>query len=278
MVVVRWTGAAGLDITHEGDTILVDPYPSRLSKRALLGRIRCDEAAVERYLRSLPGRPRAVVVGHTHFDHALDIPSVARRLDGPVVGSASLATVLAMHGDADRVTVCRGGEEVALGAGASVRMVPSRHGRAVLGRVPLPGEVDAALRPPLRTRDYRHGTVFAPLLEVGGRRILHLGSADLVDDALAAAVGEQPVDLALVCVPGWRRCPDLLARLVRVARPRVLAPFHFDDFTTPFAFDWTARKLPGLVLDMDGFVQAVRAADARVRLVVPRPYEALHVA
>jgi L-ascorbate metabolism protein UlaG (beta-lactamase superfamily) len=32
MVSIRWTGAAGLEFTYEGNTWLIDPYLSRVGK------------------------------------------------------------------------------------------------------------------------------------------------------------------------------------------------------------------------------------------------------
>jgi len=70
---VQWLGVSGYRITYEGVSLFVDPYVSRVPLRALLlGRVAMpDEALIDRYI-SAPGPVAGVLVGHTHFDHAVD--------------------------------------------------------------------------------------------------------------------------------------------------------------------------------------------------------------
>src|SRR3954469_2627183 len=88
---ISWLGVSGYRLTYEGVSIFIDPYVSRVPLRALLLRRTAlpDPALVERYL-SVPGEVAAVLVGHTHFDHAVDAPAVVRRYGCPAYGSDSL--------------------------------------------------------------------------------------------------------------------------------------------------------------------------------------------
>jgi hypothetical protein len=79
-------------------------------------------------------------------------------------------------------------------------------------------------------------------IEVNGLTLLHVGSANLVEDALAG----QSCDVLFVCVPGWRNVPGFVPRLVSAVRPKTIVPFHFDDFSTALRRDRTARKIPFL--------------------------------
>ena len=270
MVTVRWTGAAGLDITSGGSTWMIDPFPSRPSKVETFGfPLRSKKAAVRGYLEGLPGRPEALVSGHTHHDHALDVPEIAQRFDGPVIGSTSLDSLLFAHGLHERVTVCHGGEQLELPGGAKLTMVPSVHGKIAFGRIPLPGEIERSVRPPLRARQYRCGDVFSPLIEVGGVRVCNVGSANLVD----AELSKVEVDVLFLCVPGWKATHNYHARVLNATRPSVVVPFHFDDFTAPLQIDRTAGRLP--MLDMQKFIDRIRTLAPGARVIVPRLYEEL---
>ena len=55
-----------------------------------------------RPLRAAPGEAAGVLVGHTHFDHAVDAPAIARRFGCPAYGSDSLAHLMGLHGLAER--------------------------------------------------------------------------------------------------------------------------------------------------------------------------------
>jgi hypothetical protein len=152
-----WLGVAGYRLTYEGVTILVDPYVSRVPLRSLLLRRPAlpDDALIERHIRA-PGPVSGVLIGHTHWDHAVDAPALARRYGCPAYGSDSLARLLRLHGVSGAVAV-EPRRPYELGPFV-VRFVPSRHSKLILGRkVPFDG--------PLTCEDV-HG--LAPHADPGG--------------------------------------------------------------------------------------------------------------
>ena len=266
MVHVRWTGAAGIELTHGGQTILIDPYHSRPGKLELMFTpLKPKADAVEKYLDKLPGKLSAIIVGHTHFDHALDVPEFAKHFDGSLVGSKSLEALMYMHGFSGREVVCHGGERVELPNGVAVTMIPSRHGLVAFGRVPYPGEIDPLGKPPLKANQYRLGTVFMPRVELGGKIFLHAGSANFVASELEA----HDCDVLFMCVPGWKKVPEYTTRFLQIVRPKAVVPFHFDDFSVSLR---RKKKTPNLpLLDMQRFLRRVleSAPDAEIRLLQP---------
>src|SRR6476469_8356169 len=77
---VEWLGVAGYRLTYEGQTIYIDPYVSRVPLRAVVRRrtALADLGLHDRWLRP-HGRVVGVLVGHTHFDHAIDVPAICVR-------------------------------------------------------------------------------------------------------------------------------------------------------------------------------------------------------
>ena len=75
---VEWLGVSGYRLSCEGRTLFVDPYLSRVPFRDLVLRRQAlpDPAALDRFV-SAPGETVGVLVGHTHFDHAVDAPARA---------------------------------------------------------------------------------------------------------------------------------------------------------------------------------------------------------
>ncbi len=247
MVKVIWTGAAGLQITNKDRTYLVDPYYSRPSKfEMFLKRPICKTEVVSERVRQLPGELTAMILGHTHIDHALDVPAIMRDIDIPLVGSQSLETLMAMHGQPGRVTVCEGGERVELPGDVAVTMIRSLHGLVLFGRVPFAGEIDSSLSLPLKTSDYKHGTVFTPKIEIGGVVFMHLGSDNMIESELEG----HECDVLFMGVPGWNRIPDFPDRLLDIVKPEVIIPFHYDDFSAKLTKMGTAPTLP--LIDMEG--------------------------
>jgi hypothetical protein len=145
------------------------------------GRPQADREKISRYLETLPGQLQAVIVGHTHFDHALDVPEILSRFPIPLVGSESLETLMSLHGMPGKVAVCSERTRLDLPGGASVTMIPSLHGLVFFGRAPYTGEIKPGQKPPLKASSYRHGRVFIPRLEIDGKSFLHVGSANLID-------------------------------------------------------------------------------------------------
>jgi L-ascorbate metabolism protein UlaG (beta-lactamase superfamily) len=96
---LQWLGVSGYRLSYEGVSLFIDPYVSRVPLRALLLRrvYAPDPVMLDRYITA-PGEVAGVLVGHTHFDHALDAPEIARRFGCRAYGSASLTHLMALHG------------------------------------------------------------------------------------------------------------------------------------------------------------------------------------
>src|SRR3954451_19914694 len=89
---LEWLGVAGYRLSYEGVTIFVDPYVSRVPLRdVILRRPALPDAALIEHYVSAPGPVAGVLIGHTHWDHAVDAPAIARRCGCPAYGSESLA-------------------------------------------------------------------------------------------------------------------------------------------------------------------------------------------
>ena len=239
---VEWLGVSGYRLTYEGVSIFIDPYVSRAPLwRLLLGRLAMpDPALIDRYI-SAPGPVAGVLVGHTHFDHAIDAPAVARRFGCDAYGSASLAHLMRLHGLGS--VVVEPGRPYELGPFV-VRFVPSRHAKLILGRrVPFDGELTCDHLHGLSPAAYKCGQVWGIRIEVAGIALYHQGSANLVDDALA----REPVDVFLAGIAGRGSTPHYWRRILPKLDPRVVVPAHYDDFFRPL--DRGLRVARGMKLD-----------------------------
>ena len=158
---VVWLGVSGYRLTFEGVSLFIDPYLSRVPLRALLLRRRAlpDMEMIERYATA-PGPVAGVLVGHTHFDHAVDAPAIARRFNTKAYGSASLAHLMRLHGLAELAVEVVPHQPYELGP-FTVRFVPSRHSKLLFGRkVPMDGELTCDHLHGLAPGRYRCGDVW----------------------------------------------------------------------------------------------------------------------
>jgi len=256
---IRWLGTAGFEIEHGGHVLLIDPYLTRASlRRCVLAPLVPDLALIDQHA----ARADAIVVGHTHFDHVLDVPAIARRTGAVVFGSHSAATLCRTSGvpesqihDVERPS---GSPPVVMESGPfRLRFVPNAHARLVLGKVPFAGEITDCEEVPLRVNAYRCGAVFRVEITVAGKTLVHVGSAALIETESARL---HDVDAVLLCAAGWHTSRDLPERVVRAFSPRAIVLTHWDNFF--LALTEPARPLPALQLPrlFDRLVGAAPAA------------------
>jgi L-ascorbate metabolism protein UlaG (beta-lactamase superfamily) len=235
---VTWTGVAGLVLEVRGVRVAFDPFVTRPGLFAtLFRRARPDEASVAARFSALD----AAFVGHTHYDHAMDLPAVARASPRATIhGSATTTEACRRLGVGERsLRTLRDGEAVEVGP-FRVEAVRAAHGVVPLvrwfDRVDLPAE--GMPRTPFR---WPRGEVLAFRVEVGGRSLHVQGSAGIDDVALAR---QGPCEVLVACLAARKGTPRYLERLGERLRPGVLVPFHHDDFFRPL--DEPPRPIPTL--------------------------------
>jgi L-ascorbate metabolism protein UlaG (beta-lactamase superfamily) len=225
-VELEWLGTAGFRITYQGQHLLIDPYVTRLPLGDLVRR-RVVPADAER-LRSLPD-PLAILVGHTHFDHALDVPALAARAGCKAYGSASLAHLMQLHGRPELAVAVEPHRVYEIGP-FEVSFTPSRHSKLAAGLwTPYDGELSCEHTDELTPQAYKCGQVWGVFVRVAGATFYHHGSCNLVDDE----IHHKEVDYLLAGISGRRFTARYWQRILARVQPRVVVPHHFDDFFRP---------------------------------------------
>jgi L-ascorbate metabolism protein UlaG (beta-lactamase superfamily) len=261
---IEWLGVSGYRLSYEGRTLYVDPYVSRVPLSSLLRRRPAmpDPGQIERFFP--PGQDVVgVLVGHTHFDHAVDAPAVARRYGCKAYGSASLAALMRLHGLGDQAVEVEPYRTYELGP-FEVTFVPSVHSKLLLGlAVPYAGELTCDHLDGLAPSAYRCGQVWGIHIAVAGVTLYHQGSADLVDDA----VRHHGVDFFLAGIAGRNFTERYWERILPRLDPAVIVPTHYDNFFTPLS-DQMELMGNARISELEGEVGTV-SRDARVR-ALPR--------
>jgi L-ascorbate metabolism protein UlaG (beta-lactamase superfamily) len=227
---IEWLGVSGYRISAEGRTLFLDPYLSRVPFADLLRRRSAlpDPAMLDRFLHA-PGEVVGVLVGHTHFDHAVDAPAIARRFGCKAYGSDSLVTLMGLHGLAEQTVEVEPYRTYELGP-FEVRFTPSVHSKLLLGlAVPYDGDLTCEHLDGLSPSAYRCGQVWGISIRVAGVSFYHQGSANLIDEA----VRERDIDVFLAGVAGRNFTDDYWRRILPRLDPKVVVPTHYDNFFRP---------------------------------------------
>jgi L-ascorbate metabolism protein UlaG (beta-lactamase superfamily) len=201
---IRWLGHSAFALEAEGRTVLVDPFlTGNPAAAAAAGEVAAD----------------AILLTHGHADHFGDTVDIARRTGATVVAITELADELGAEEGLDVRDPNLGGT-VDLGF-ASVRLVPAWH-----------------------TATSPKGTPHTPaglVIEMGGKRIYHLGDTALFSD-LSLVPRRGHLDVALMCIGGHYTMDrfDAVAAAELVRADRII-PCHFGTFP-PIETDAEAFK------------------------------------
>jgi L-ascorbate metabolism protein UlaG (beta-lactamase superfamily) len=229
---VTFLGVSTLLIDDGETALLTDGFFSRPDRKtALLGSVAPDVGLIAKSLeRAGITRLAAVMVGHSHYDHSMDAPEVAKRTGALVVGSESTANVARGWGlPEDRLRVVGDGESLTFGR-FRVTMIRSRHVPTVM----TGGTIDAPLVPPVRLHKYAEGGSYSMLIEHDTKSLLVHGSAGFVESALRGrradvvylGIGLLGKKDAAYRQAYWRE-------VVRTVGAKRVVPIHWDDFFLP---------------------------------------------
>lgn len=246
---LTYLGTAGFVLQNNERTLVLDPFINRPSLlRTLFGEMPSHPEPVQRLI------PKAddVLIGHAHYDHILDAPEVCRQTGARLIGSRAAMMVGRAAGlPESQLKETAGREDIACGSW-TVRGLPSVHGKAAFGRIPLPGDITAPPPWPPKLRDLRHGQVFNWWVNTGGLTVVHIDSADFIAEELAGF----KADVVCLCAIGRRYRPNYVRDVVRLLEPKWILPCHWDTMMTPI--DAKPELIPGV--NLPGFINEIRAA------------------
>lgn len=278
---VAFLGNSNLLISDGATSIMTDGWFSRHDTfRMMTGKIAPQREAIGRALeRAGVERLAAVIAVHSHFDHAMDSPEVARRTGALLVGSESTANIGRGWGlPEESIRVPAPGEPMRFGA-FEVTMIESRHyvfpGQAAAEAAAIGDVIDKPLVPPVKWSEYKEGGSYSVLVRHPTGTLLIQGSAGYLEGALAGL----DVDTLFLGVAGLGGQTEAYrdaywTHVVEATKPEILVPIHWDSLTDPLG---EAPKAPNRFWsDVVGFAIAAglddiarRAKDAGVILAMP---------
>lgn len=233
-VTASFLGVSTLLLSDGETSLMTDGFFTRPPKTSVFfGRIAPDPDLIARSLAQAGVRELAAVFAvHSHYDHAMDSPEVARRTGALLVGSESTANIGRGVGfPEERIRVVQPGEPMRFGR-FTLTAIRSRHfphGMAM-------GEIREPLVPPARATAYLEGGSFSVLVAHEAGSLLVQGSAGWQEGALAG----RHADVVLLGIGGlgsrdeaYRE--DYWRAVVEAVGPRCVIPIHWDDFTLPLS-------------------------------------------
>lgn len=285
---VQYLGSGGYRVQYR-DVVLFGPQYTNpgLLEVTFEHQIRTDQALVDALLPESATAAKAIIVGHAHYDHAMDVPYVAtaHAKAAKVYGSATLGHLIQSVVPSGRFVDV--GPEAAtdsfIAINARLRLWPiqSQHSDQTRPRVPLIG-LDLPLRQwrglvttpqprlPVTASEWAEGEVYAYVLDFLDESGAVAFRVYYQDSGTDRPIGYpthvladgRAVDVALLCIGGdITRLIDHPAGIIRNMRPRYVLLGHWEDFFAPQTdVRRTGRVQPLPGLDVSSTVNLARSA------------------
>lgn len=268
LVTFTYLGVGGFLIRAGDDAVMTSPsftHPGivRAGTPLLFG-ISSDHGEVDKQLHRLLGdsmnvelgRVRSVLVGHSHYDHALDLPYVMQRYtpEARIIGGMTTKRILvgdpwisAHRGQIDSIALIDAATPWRVGAWVRVAnghmrvmALRSSHASNVLGITIAPWQRATDRQDLPRTAwGWLMGDPYAYIIDVLDARgmpvfrVLFQDAASRPADAMLppfAPGDEHPVDVAIICAGNFENVESYPQVLAGAVRPRIMIVGHWEDF------------------------------------------------
>ena len=250
-----YLGTGGWILEHSGSMVLTGPLftnPGFFTTGLLP--IRSDTAIVDRYMSGYDvSAALAILVGHAHFDHLMDVPRLAERHapSARIVGSRTVANTLGTwSGLAERLDVVddSAADQVSVGRwlryGDRIRLMPLRsyHAAHFDGYTLYQGtRAQPLTEEPAWATDWLDGETYAFLIDfmAGPDSIaFRVYYQDAVAPPPAGFAPEQlieqrPVDVALIVPATFDQVDWHPEALIENLQPKRVILGHWEDFFSP---------------------------------------------
>jgi hypothetical protein len=217
-------------------------------------RNRYEPERIRAVLPALPQDTDFLLIGHGHYDHLMDVPYyLANPSRITYVGSRTAYNILQGFHPPQPFEFRVGDDSQQLGHaiahdGSQVRVTPflADHAPHWQNLMLMAGHVDTPLSAEPRTVwDYKLGNTLVFFVDFLGAhddivfRVFVNGAAGTplaMRNIPPEFLADRPVDVAILCVPGWSWVRDYPESILGTLTPQHVVLSHYDDFFSPFQY------------------------------------------
>lgn len=234
---VKFFGVSTLLFDDGKQQVLVDGFFSRPSLAiTFLKKIDSDASKVDQIIQSHNlKRTQAILVTHSHYDHALDVPFLAHQLSqAKIVGSNSTLNI-ARGANIPETQLQRVQAWQPMKFGAfTVTAIPSQHTPPTVVNNDLGEEITTPLTLPTRFPSFKEGGSFDYLIQHGE----HVSLVKASTGAIPKQFQHLKVDTLFLGIAQLSKQSEqfqqnYLKETLATLQPKTVIPIHWDNFFTP---------------------------------------------
>ena len=231
---VKFFGVSTL-LFDDGETqILIDGFFSRPSLyQVLFQKIQSQPEVIQQMiLQQQLQRIQAILVTHSHYDHALDIAELARQLPHTKIIGSNSSLNIARGRQVTEQQLIQVQPLHALSFGEfKATAIASQHTPPTAVNNDLGEEISQPLQLPARFSQFKEGHSFDYLIEHQGHKILVKASTGAVPDQLKnLKVDTLFLGIAQLSRQSKEFQQNYLDQTLRTLKPKVVIPIHWDNF------------------------------------------------
>lgn len=225
----QFFGVSTVSVSDGEHTVMTDGFFSRPDYLRLVLGVSPNEGRINKALAA--GKITsldALLVAHSHHDHAMDAGVVAKKTGAIVIGTRSVANIAVGSGlPASRTKTVVGGETIELGK-FKVHVVSSPHAAYPV----FSGEITSPLKTPSGIVKYKEGGNFSYLIQHPQGRVLVHASANYRPGMYSGMRADVVfLGIGLLGKQSDAFIRDYWQEVVQTTGAKIVVPVHWDDFT-----------------------------------------------
>ncbi|WP_244310448.1 MBL fold metallo-hydrolase [Leptospira noumeaensis] len=227
-------------LLDDGETqILTDGFFSRPSIwKTAFSKIESDPKTVLSVIEKAKiNRLQAIFVCHSHYDHVMDAPFVAKQTKAKLYGSSSTLNVGTGAGlTSEQMQKFIPGKPITIGK-FTITVLESKHTPPfrILGKTnatdPNHPNIESPLIQPVKAMDFIEGGTFDFFIQHGKNKILIKSSTNFVEGALDKFNADVLfLGIAQISLQSISFQDEYLNQTIQTLKPKLIIPIHWDNF------------------------------------------------
>lgn len=263
----NWSGISGIVLSDTETTLYFDPAINRPSIWQVIFNMEVnpDPKLVEKVIEEMQlTRVDAIFISHSHFDHAIDMPQIAKKFNSQVFGTRTTKNIALSYGVLESQTHTISHLQTVEVGKFKITSFEIPHGKILGFYHYCDGELLNPKTPPLTTCDFQMGGNYVYYIEHPEGKFMFIQNGRITKELSQFIASKAPFDIFFQGFANRESNEDQWEKIYSKAKAKLYVPNHIDNFFASFRFDgWDPLPFQ----DWDGYKKFMK--NKNVNFMVP---------